>query len=274
MFKAFILNKFPILRIIKRKLKIKARIENLIINDKRKLEILNSFWRDHNYVIGSLAKDRKKLIKDFKSQNIEHQIGRYLNMEKVVKEVSERNIAGDILEFGTYRGTGLCLLSNCFLNNNINQDGRKFIGVDSFEGLPETSNMWVKGAFNDTSIELAKKNLLEQFSSENNFALVKGWFNDPKVAIEIENLTKRIAIVHFDADLGSSTISALKIVENFLTGITDSIYFLFDDWGHHKKEVPLAYENWLKINSEKYNFKSRLISETRLTSYFRLDFGK
>ena len=40
----------------------------------------------------------------------EHQIGRFLNMQKILKIMGERNLAGDIVEFGPWQGQGLRLL--------------------------------------------------------------------------------------------------------------------------------------------------------------------
>jgi hypothetical protein len=47
-------------------------------------------------------------------------------------------------------------LGNCF---DVDKIERKLIGIDSFEDLPESSTIWIKGAFNKTSIELAQKNI-------------------------------------------------------------------------------------------------------------------
>jgi hypothetical protein len=46
----------------------------------------------------------------------EHQIGRLLNMRKILKIVGQRNLAGDIAEFGTWQGQGFRLLD---WNNNF-----------------------------------------------------------------------------------------------------------------------------------------------------------
>ena len=68
-------------------------------------------------------------------------------------------------------------------------------------------------------------------------------------------------------------MQALEIVEELLIGRKEPIYFLFDDWGCHPDEVPPAYENWLESNSRKLNITSTVISETRWTKYFRIDFN-
>ena len=86
----------------------------------------------------------------------EHQIGRFLNMQKVLNEIEINNIRGDIVEFGTWQGQGLMLFDIALSKKTQ----RKLIGIDSFEGLPETSTIWKKGDFSNTSFIWLKKRTL------------------------------------------------------------------------------------------------------------------
>jgi hypothetical protein len=137
------------------------RFFNLIKKNPNKIIIfikryyLNLLWQDQKYILTNLKNSNLDFYKsNFTIRELEHQVGRYLNMKKIVNEVKKEKIDGDILEFGTYQGLGLLMLNLCFEDNN-----RKFIGIDSFEGLPHSSTVWEKGAFHDTSMQLTFKNI-------------------------------------------------------------------------------------------------------------------
>ena len=195
-------------------------------------------------------------------------VGRYLNMKDIVNEIKKDNIEGDIVEFGTWQGLGLLILNLCFGYHK-----RKLIGIDSFEGLPETSTIWNKGAFNDTTLNLALQNISINALNKESFKLIKGWFNDKYVSEALYKETNNICLIHFDADLGSSTTQALKIIEPYLKNRSNPIYFLFDDWGCHQDEVPEAFLGWLTTAQNTFNFKAYKMSTTRLTRYYKIVFN-
>lgn len=198
----------------------------------------------------------------------EHQIGRFLNIKKVLQTVQDSNINGDLVEFGTFQGEGLKLF-DLALNKKIK---KKMVGIDSFAGLPQNSTIWVKRTFSNTSFELVSKELKNQIKNFSNVELIKGWFNDPLVAKKLYKKVQDIAIVHFDADLGSSTLEALKIIEPYLKNRRQAIYFLFDDWGCHPNEVPEAFKKWLNNAKPKFKIKEKIIFFTNLTRYYEISF--
>ena len=198
----------------------------------------------------------------------EHQCGRYLNMKKVVSEMEKLKVEGDIVEFGTWQGHGLVLLDMAF---GIKTD-RAMIGVDSFEGLPESSTIWNKHAFDNTSLEKVEEYLSDSIHNCVGYSLIKGWFSDPDVKLSLHSRTKRVALVHFDADLGSSTTAALSLIENYLFDRKEPLFLLFDDWGCHPDEVPDAYYAWEKFASKEFNFASEKVCSTNLTRYLKLSF--
>ena len=148
------------------------------------------------------------------------------------------------------------------------------VGIDSFEGLPKSSTIWEKGLFSDTSFELVEKKLKSQIKHFSKVELIKGWFNDPFVAKSLYEKVNNIAIVHFDSDLASSTLEALKVLDPYLRNRKQPMFLLFDDWGCHPDEVPYAFNKWLTKAKLKYKFKERLISSTKITRYFELKFNK
>lgn len=230
---------------------------------------LNRLWSEQNYILANLPKSNSEFYHANKHiVELEHQVGRYLNMKDIITEIKKDDIDGDVLEFGTWQGLSLLIINLCFGKHN-----RKLIGIDSFEGLPETSTIWKKGDFNNTTLNLAQKNIATNSSNKESFKLIKGWFNDKSVSDSLYKETNNLALIHFDADLGSSTTEALKIIEPYLKDRSKPIYFLFDDWGCHPDEVPDAFVDWLKSAQITYKLKALKMSSTRYTRYYKVIFN-
>jgi hypothetical protein len=103
--------------------------------------------------------------------------------------------------------------------------GSRFYGFDSFEGLPENWRGAPPGHF-------GVGGQAPQIDDDRiNF--VKGWFRDtvPGVMDElVEAREGRTPILHFDADLYSSTLYLLfKMTERF-----DNFFFVFDEFSGHE----------------------------------------
>jgi len=229
---------------------------------------INELWGNEDFVLKNVGNADRILVSNYPNcPEVEHQVGRFLNMKKLANEIEQLEIPGDVVEFGTWRGLGLLLLNKSFDPHKLS---RQYIGIDSFEGLPETSTVWTKGDFNNTSVEFASKNIAKNIDAKSNFTLIKGWFSDLAVAEELYDKSRDIVLVHFDADLGSSTTQALNIIERYLEGFTHPVYFLFDDWGCHPDEVPDAFYNWINTANIKSKICAEKISSTRFTRYYRI----
>ena len=215
--------------------------------------------------IGSVEKSYIDLFA--RCPEVEHQVGRYANMKAIISEIEEGPIPGDVIEFGTWQGLGLILLESAFRSVN---SPRKFIGIDSFLGLPESSTVWELGAFSNTSYDKAFANIEKSFGENNSFLLIKGWFNEERVREQLYSETTDVCLVHFDADLGSSTRDALVIIEKYLHQISHPVYFLFDDWGCHPDEVPDAFHDWLTHASKLFHIEAEKLSSTRYTRYYKI----
>jgi len=202
-------------------------------------------------------------------EEAEHQVGRYLNMQKIIAEIKQTGLKGDVVEFGTWQGLGLVILHRLFDNKEM-----KFIGIDSFEGLPVDSNFWRKGMFNNTSLNYTIDNLKKYTGTTEQFHLIKGWFSDSIVKESLYKTTNDVALVHLDADLGVSTTQALDVIRPYLVNRKKPIYFLFDDWGLHPDEVPDAFLNWANREARLLGFEAVKLSSTRCTRYYRLDFNE
>lgn len=254
--------------------KSKLIIVRLFALFKRHIEFEKIFWINRKFSGIHLKKNLENAnigtYKKYKhAREAEHQIGRFLNIKKVLLEVEKLSLEGDIVEFGTWEGQGLMLFDMAIQKKT----SKKLVGIDSFEGLPESSTIWTKGVFSSTSLELVYKNLNANLKNFCNFELIQGWFDDPKVAKSLYEKINDVSVVHLDADLGSSTQTALKIIERYMHNRKLPLFLLFDDWGCHPDEVPEAFYTWLDSAKSKYNLKTEIVGTTNLTRYYKLSFS-
>ena len=141
------------------------------------------------------------------------------------------------LEFGTYKGELINFCSSLIPE-------AKFYGFDSFEGLPETSGVWLKGEF-DVKEKLPKVN--------KNVSLIKGYFNEtlPKF---LEEYKEKAAFIHIDCDLYSSTKTVFdniydRVVPN--TVIQFDEYYNYPGWRNHEFK---AFQEFCKKYSVEYEY--------------------
>ena len=129
-----------------------------------------------------------------------------------------REAAIDYLEFGVYRGETIGLWSS------INRDpASRFVGFDSFEGLPEAwenlSLILPSGTFNTggntPDVQDAR------------IAFVKGWFQDTVPGYCREFEVRNRLVVHCDADLYSSSMFVLSTLN---PQISKGTIILFDEF--------------------------------------------
>jgi hypothetical protein len=221
-------------------------------------------------IVQSLKKIQPDSYNKYKNiREAEHQIGRFLNMIKVAKEIDKLNLKGDIVEFGTWEGVGLHLIDMSFGK----QTNRMLVGIDSFEGLPHSSSIWKKGSFSNTSLTSVEEYLDKSIiNCHKGFSLIKGWYDDPSVRTSLYSKVSNVAAFHLDSDLGSSTNDALNIIEKYLINRKDPLFIMFDDWGCHADEVPDAFYEWKNHAEKVYNFKVEKFSSTNLTRYIKLSF--
>jgi hypothetical protein len=119
------------------------------------------------------------------------------------------------LEFGVFDGTSMRKMTRVFTNPKC-----EFVGFDSFEGLPEDWHDLTRGQF-DRGGELP-------FSGDERVRFVKGWFQNtvPAFMRGLQFTEKKTTLVHFDADLYSSTLFLLAAMWFDLP----DYYFIFDEF--------------------------------------------
>jgi hypothetical protein len=144
------------------------------------------------------------------------------------------------VEFGVHQGYSI----KYFASHNSNIES-EFIGLDSFEGLPEdwTSTM-PKGTF-DTKGEMPK-------TDDPRISFIKGWFQDTW-----DDLYRRIRhhkklVVHYDADLYSSTLFALSKIAI----VANEYIVIFDEFTGHEAR---AFYNFLNAYLYSVQFLGKVV---------------
>ena len=227
---------------------------------------LNSLWVARRFEITRDELTESNYKNNFLITEAEHQIGRLINLEKIVQTIKENSISGDFVEFGVFRGLFLIWLAR--FREQYGLSDKKIIGLDSFQGLPVDSGGWKKGQFSNTSEELVIENLRYHLKPKErqNIEIIKGWFADDEVGRNMKASTTELSLIHPDCDLKVSAEDAFMVLEPYFKEGAGIKYILLDDWGCSPDEIPVAFENWKKTHPY---ISTSLIFETRLTRYYK-----
>jgi O-methyltransferase len=158
------------------------------------------------------------------SSNTLVDIYRLYELWKLLEEV--KDIPGDVLEVGVWRGGTGCLLATCAKNLSI--DGTIYL-CDTFSGVVKAGNddaTYRGGEHSDTSEDLVRK-LLSKLSLDN-FEILKGIFPDA-TSDAISNNTFRLC--HIDVDVKKSADDILSWVWPRLA--TGGV-IVYDDYGFYE----------------------------------------
>jgi hypothetical protein len=148
----------------------------------------------------------------------------------------------DYLEFGVYRGDSIRFWSGL----NTAPDSR-FIGFDSFEGLPED---WRAGQRQGHFTTHGTTPAIEDPRVE----FVTGWFNDTVPPFARQFVARNRLVLHFDADLYSSTMLPLVHFDRLMTAGT---LLVFDEFYDRDNEYR-ALIDWQKTCGRRW----RVVAET------------
>ena len=162
-----------------------------------------------------------------------------------------RNVPEDGLyfEFGVYKGESINYIAGIKSDKTI-------YGFDSFEGLPEswTANHQ-KGHFKLPALPKVRKNV----------ELVKGWFDETIPAFRQKHGDFKVAFIHADSDLYSSTKTMFNLLkDNITTGtiVVFDEYFNYPNWekGEFRAFQEFINENNLKYEYIGYTYKSSRVA--------------
>ena len=183
-------------------------------------------WKAHSYLVlnEELSSGQNCCQEEWRSDRN--------TREKILAIVLE-TIAGnpgDIFEFGVSAGESfLYFVEHC--------PDRQVYGFDSFEGLPEDWWSRPKGTFAAAAPQLTRTN----------GHLVKGWF-DQSVPEFFSRWTGRIALLHIDCDLYSSTATAFQYAIEFCAPGT---VVLFDEYFNYPGFAQHEWRAWRERRAER-----------------------
>ncbi len=211
---------------------IKTIIKNIFAYGK--VEVYEKF------VSFAILKQKFKQLNDIKS---------FKNRELMWDDCLQENslLAKKIcfIEFGVYQGYSI----KYFANKNTHKDSI-FIGLDTFTGLPEQWNDAAKNTFNaEGSTPLI---------NDQRVTFIKGIFQDTIKELEekILKFSDHYLIIHYDADLYSSTVFALTQMDR----LKKNYIAIFDEFISH--EIRALY-NYMQSHYASADF----ISKTKLSFF-------
>lgn len=167
-------------------------------------------------------------------------LNKFESRQELLKHSLNEAKDGLILEFGVYEGKSINYIAKHIKDNTV-------YGFDSFEGLPDGWRYkYPKGKFH-----------LDQLPKvENNVVLVKGWF-DETLETFLDEHEDKIAFVHLDADLYSSTKYVLKTILDH-SRVRPGTVIQFDEFMNYPNWVTngeyLAFKEWVEENQIEYDF--------------------
>jgi len=169
--------------------------------------------------------DKIKNILNFHNERIDPSIINFdqiTNLVLYLNDSVEKNIEGDITEFGCYVGESSKYLMKTLLENNSD---KKLYVYDSFEGLPPLSK-WEEGTgWREGTLKSTEQVLISNFV-ENNLPppiIHKDWFKN----VPEDKLPQKISFAFLDGDFYDSIYDSLnKIFDR----VSDGGYICFHDY--------------------------------------------
>ncbi|HET7107473.1 MAG TPA: TylF/MycF/NovP-related O-methyltransferase [Candidatus Acidoferrum sp.] len=160
---------------------------------------------------------------------------------KLLAEIRDKKIEGDIVEFGIYQGWWVNFLYKTTEELGLN---RRIYGFDSFEGLSDPhpdhdQAFWKKGQY-ACSLEQVSKNV--QAALRPRLKLVKGFFEKSLRSPEAL-VAGKFSYVRIDCDI---YLPALDCLNYLAPRLADGAILVFDDWPHLRGfGEQRAFEEWL-----------------------------
>lgn len=142
------------------------------------------------------------------------------NLQHCIADIVKSNVAGDLIEAGTWRG-GAAIFMRAALEAFGDTKRRVWV-ADSFQGLPKPDSDkypadkgldWSRFHQLAVSLDSVKKNFEWYGMLDDRVIFLPGWFRDtlPRAPIE------RLALIRLDGDLYESTMVGLKSLYHALS---------------------------------------------------------
>lgn len=180
-------------------------------------------------------------------------------MKRAELYMQVKELAGDILEFGVFKGAGLALFLNLKMMYEPNSL-MKVIGFDYFnsekltnslDGLNKTmmSAVLNRAQSDELSIESVKRRLSN--FKEDTYKLIEGEAVASTIEFKMENPGARIKLLYMDLDLGEPTYKILKVLWN---KVVKNGIIVFDEYAYHKWDESDGVDKFLKEVEGQYTF--------------------
>lgn len=152
------------------------------------------------------------------------------NIQFCLEDVIRKNVPGDVIETGVWRGGSVIFMRSILKSYGISD--RNVWVADSFEGLPAPDPDKYPSDGGDrhyekkelqVSLEQVKSNFSRYDLLDDQVRFLKGWFKDTLPEAPIE----RLAILRLDGDMYESTMDALN---NLYSKLSVGGYLIVDDY--------------------------------------------
>ena len=180
-------------------------------------------------------------------------------IKKVELYLKVKELAGDILEFGVFKGAGMALFLNLKMMYEPNSL-MKVIGFDYFnsdkltnslDGLNKMMMSAVLNRAQSDELSLESVNLRLSKFNEDTYKLIEGDGVSNSIQYNIENPGARIKLLYMDIDLGEPTYNILKELWN---KVVRNGIIVFDEYAYHKWDESNGVDKFLKEIEGQYAF--------------------
>jgi O-methyltransferase len=154
------------------------------------------------------------------------------NLQYCIRDVLARNVPGDLIECGAWRGGATIFMRAALLA--YNDPGRRVWVADSFQGLPAPDPKTYPADLGDEyfkhgdqlaiGVDTVRLNFARYGLLDNRVKFLVGWFKDTLPQAPIE----RLSILRVDADMYEGTIQALELLGS---KVSPGGYIIVDDYG-------------------------------------------
>lgn len=150
-------------------------------------------------------------------------IGRNALLQWIKEHLEKCDVNGSYFEFGVLNGESMTE-TYFVLRDQVD----RYIGFDSFKGLPKLSELdhesiklqpsFYEGNYSSTDYDVIKKIILASGMPQENLLLVEGFLENTltKELQESLDTNRKASVVHLDVDLYVSTKQALDFIYPFL----------------------------------------------------------
>ncbi|TAH24730.1 MAG: macrocin O-methyltransferase [Cytophagales bacterium] len=171
-------------------------------------------------------------------------INRLTNIEFCIRSIVKRNIQGDLVEAGIWRG-GSVIFMKAVLNELAVYD-RKILAADSYNGLPkpdknypaDIKNILYRENILAVSLEDVKNNFRRFGLLDSSIIFLEGLFKNTLQNVPID----KISLLRLDCDMYESTIIALS---NLYPKLSEGGFIIIDDYNSFN-ECKIAVDDFRK----------------------------